>query len=222
MSVLISMLMYWAFNYWLYFKSRYTSNLTIYGLSYLFAYISNIVKLPFGPRISEMKDVMLEYFTYPITMTILLNSIVLIILHSTKLELLKKKADDHVAELTVKNLLAQKQTLTQQLQPHFLFNALSVLKSLITSQQELAIRYISKLSEFLRYAVDSHHNDLVSIESELRFVHNYLDLQKIRFGESFSFQVHETSTLSGQLPVFALQTLVRMSSSTIILRRLIH
>lgn len=208
MSVLVSMFMYWGFNYWLYFKSTYQSNFTIYGLSYFFAYFSNIVKVPFGLQDFEMRNMLADYFIYPITMTILLNSIVLIILHSTKQELLKKKADDHVAELTLKNLLAQKQTLTQQLQPHFLFNALSVLKSLITTQQELAVKYITKLSEFLRYAVDSHQNDLVSLESELQFVHNYLDLQKIRFGNSFDFSVNRGDELIGDVPVLAIQTLI--------------
>ncbi|MEM7658648.1 MAG: histidine kinase, partial [Bacteroidota bacterium] len=114
-----------------------------------------------------------------------------------------------IAELSIQKLKAENQTLAQQLQPHFLFNALSVLKSLIQEDADLAEDYTVKLSDFLRYGVESHQTDLVSLKEEMEFVNNYLSLQKIRFEEAIAFEVQiSDNQLSGQVPIFAVQTLV--------------
>ncbi|WP_106602940.1 histidine kinase [Chitinophaga ginsengisoli] len=69
---------------------------------------------------------------------------------------------------------AQKQVLLQQLQPHFLFNTLSVLKSLIKDNPDEAENYSINLSEFLRYSIQVHKNGLVSVEEELKFTNDYI------------------------------------------------
>ncbi|MEL6847170.1 MAG: histidine kinase, partial [Bacteroidota bacterium] len=109
----------------------------------------------------------------------------------------------------LEKLEAENQVLMRQLQPHFLFNALSILKSLIQENASMAETYTVKLSDFLRYAVESHQAEMVSIADEMAFVENYVALQKIRFEEAFTFEAElPADIMSYRVPVFALQTLV--------------
>ncbi len=209
LSALLSMVMYWLFNSYLFFKSKFKSKWLIYGLSYFFAYASNIVKVTLGIDRKIVRDDVVDYMLFPLITVLALNTIVLIIINSVIQQEARKKADDRANVLALENLKAQKQTLTQQLQPHFLFNALSILKSLIHEDKEVAEKYAVQLSDFLRYSVDSHNSDLVTVESELKFVKDYIQLQKIRFGDSFtsSIQIDE-SVHELKVPVLAIQTLV--------------
>ncbi len=208
-SAFMSMVMYWLFNSYLFFKSKIKSKWLIYGLSYFFAYASNIVKLIFGIDGKIMRDDVIDFIIFPLITVLALNTIILIIINSIIHEQEKIKADKRANDLELQNLKAQKQTLTQQLQPHFLFNALSILKSLIHDDKEIAEKYTVQLSDFLRYSVDSHNSDLVTIESELNFVNDYIQLQKIRFGDSFTYSIDiDESILEQMVPVLAIQTLV--------------
>ena len=209
LSAFTSMVLYWAFNSYLFFRSNITSKWFLYGGSYFFAYFSNVFKLFLGLDINSVRGDVLDYIIYPLITVLALNSIILIIIHSVIQEEEKIKAQERIASLNLVNLKAQKQTLTQQLQPHFLFNALSILKSLIHDNKYLAEKYTVQLSDFLRYSVDSHNNDLVTLEEELKFVKDYIDLQKIRFGEGFTYSLNtEEEVMQYKVPVFAIQTLV--------------
>ncbi len=111
--------------------------------------------------------------------------------------------------LKLQNTEAQKQVLMQQLQPHFLFNALSTLKSLITENPTQAEDYSLKLSDFLRYTVQSQNQELATLANELHFVTDYLNLQKIRFGAAFLSRIEVSELyLQKKIPVLALQVLV--------------
>jgi LytS/YehU family sensor histidine kinase len=83
------------------------------------------------------------------------------------------------------------------------------LKSLIKEDAEVAEDYAVKLSDFLRYSVDSHKTELVRLDQELTFVNNYIELQKVRFEDAFEFSYSiPPAVLSHKIPVFALQTLI--------------
>jgi two-component system, LytTR family, sensor kinase len=80
---------------------------------------------------------------------------------------------------------------------------------LINENTELAENYAVKLSNFLRYSVDSHKAELVSLKEELQFANDYIELQKVRFENSFSFSENiPKEAMSLKIPVFALQTLI--------------
>ena len=131
LSALMSMIMYWSFNTYLFLYSNITSKWILYPLSFFFAYFSNIFKIIFGIDPTQLRGDVVQYMLFPLITVLALNSIILIILNSIIQEEERRKADQRITTLQLKNLKAQKQTLTQQLQPHFLFNALSILKSLI-------------------------------------------------------------------------------------------
>jgi two-component system, LytTR family, sensor kinase len=111
------------------------------------------------------------------------------------------------AELRMKSLQAEHEKLKNQLHPHFLFNSLTALKSLIRKDPGLAESYVVKLSGFLRFSISHNEQNVVPLEEELKFSLSYLEMQKIRFREALSYTVdipgHQLAHSS--LPVFSLQ-----------------
>ena len=75
------------------------------------------------------------------------------------------------------------QTLKMQLHPHFLFNTLQGIAALVEDQPQTAEAMILKLSNLLRTALDRGQSDLIFLEEELKFAREYLDLEKMRFGD---------------------------------------
>lgn len=148
-------------------------------------------------------------FIFEVFISLLPNAIILILCNSIVTEHKRVRAEQELQELKFQNSEAQKQVLTQQLHPHFLFNALGVLKSLIATNQKSAQDYTLRLSHFLQYSIHSHKKSVVTLEKELQFVNDYISLQKVRFGEAFTSQIDIPVEVMGyRIPVFALQTLV--------------
>jgi two-component system, LytTR family, sensor kinase len=108
------------------------------------------------------------------------------------------------------NLQAQHEKLKHQLQPHFLFNSLNALKTLIRRDPEQAESYLIKLSEFLRFSISYNEQNIVPLKEELRFSQYYLEMQKTRFQDSLLYEIDIPATMpeSASLPVFSLQLLL--------------
>src|SRR5579862_6077223 len=80
------------------------------------------------------------------------------------------------------------QALKMQLHPHFLFNTLHGIATLIESDARSAKIMVIKLSNLLRTALDRGKADLIPLEDELKFVREYLDLEKMRFGNRLAIE----------------------------------
>ncbi|HET8838232.1 MAG TPA: 2TM domain-containing protein [Flavobacteriaceae bacterium] len=81
--------------------------------------------------------------------------------------------------------------LKNQLDPHFLFNSLNVLTSLIDENPQAAQKFTSSLSKIYRYVLEQKNKDLVSVEEELEFAETYIGLLKMRFENSILFEIPE-------------------------------
>ncbi|QMU28752.1 sensor histidine kinase [Adhaeribacter radiodurans] len=104
---------------------------------------------------------------------------------------------------------AQLEALKNQINPHFLFNSLNVLHSLIYVDQDKAAQFLSQLSEVYRFLLDSSSKQLVPLKTELELVHAYLYLLKTRFGENVQFQVEVPDAYRQlELPPTAAQMLI--------------
>ncbi len=114
------------------------------------------------------------------------------------------------AQLRMRNMEAKNLQLMQQVQPHFLFNSLTALKSLIGHSPEQAGEYLVRLSGFLRASMSSHAMSVVLVGRELDLCIDYLDMQQIRFGEALRFSVDVPPAVrgGGYVPVFSLQLLI--------------
>lgn len=75
------------------------------------------------------------------------------------------------------------QNLVSQLNPHFLFNSLATLESLIYSDQRLAVKFLSQLTRVYRYVLTTRSTPLVKLIEEVNFISDYADLLQTRFGK---------------------------------------
>jgi LytS/YehU family sensor histidine kinase len=99
--------------------------------------------------------------------------------------------------------------LRQQLQPHFLFNSLNSINSLIGSQPQQARTMIQQLSDFLRGTLKKEEHQWTSVEEELQHLQLYLEIEKLRFGHRLSTEVTNLVTdPDRKLPAMLLQPVV--------------
>jgi hypothetical protein len=86
---------------------------------------------------------------------------------------------------------AQFESLKNQIDPHFLFNSLNVLSSLIEENPENAQKFTTSLSKIYRYVLEQKDKELVSVAEELNFAKTYMNLLKMRFENSITFEIPE-------------------------------
>lgn len=98
---------------------------------------------------------------------------------------------------------AKFETLKNQIDPHFLFNSLNVLSSLIEENPENAQRFTTSLSKIYRYVLEQKDKELVSVEEELAFAKIYMNLLKMRFENSLFYEM-PTSNINPEAKVVPL------------------
>jgi hypothetical protein len=86
---------------------------------------------------------------------------------------------------------AKFESLKNQIDPHFLFNSLNVLSSLIEENPDNAQRFTTSLSKVYRYVLEQKDKELVSVEEELMFAKTYMNLLKMRFENSLFYELPE-------------------------------
>ncbi len=198
---------FWNINIFILSKIKESNSPKRYILSYLCVLCVQTLNIFLAINFNLKPDEINIFF--PLVPAIAINTLILILSNLIILQFQKESAELEVKQLKVNNLEAQKMILLQQLQPHFLFNALSTLKSLISENPTNAEDYTVRLSDFLRYSVQAKNNEVVSLAEELTFTKNYIELQKVRFGDSFICQIEIPELyMVKNIPVYALQTLV--------------
>ena len=100
------------------------------------------------------------------------------------------KANTQLLKVQKENLQSQFEVLKQQVNPHFLFNSLNVLTSLIKIDPDLAESFTERLSKVYRYVLENKEKDLVSLATELEFLNAYLFLLGIRFMNKLVIEIH--------------------------------
>lgn len=105
---------------------------------------------------------------------------------------------------------AQLRMLRYQLNPHFLFNTLNAISTLVMQESgEAANRMLGRLSRFLRYSLEHDPLELVPLSRELQSVQLYLDIEKVRFEDRLQIDVQtDEDSLQGRVPSMLLQPLV--------------
>lgn len=104
---------------------------------------------------------------------------------------------------------ARLQALQMQLNPHFLFNTLHAISSLMHRDVEAADRMLTRLGDLLRYALDSSGEQEVPLRRELQFLQSYLEIEQTRFGERLRVELDvPPETLDLRVPNLILQPLV--------------
>lgn len=107
------------------------------------------------------------------------------------------------------HLEARYELLKQQVNPHFLFNSLNTLKSMVEIGDEHAADFIVKLSDFYRFSLENRQKDGVELAQEITMLDAYFFLLEARFEEGISINISLTERdLHAQVPNFTLQLLV--------------
>lgn len=112
-------------------------------------------------------------------------------------------------KLKTATIAARYEALNNQINPHFLFNNLNTLATLVKTDTNKAELFIQKFSDFYRYSLRSGQSELVTLREEMDFLNNYITLLNIRFGASL--EIHkdiEDDKLNKHLPPSVLQLLL--------------
>ena len=106
-------------------------------------------------------------------------------------------------------MLSKFETLKSQLNPHFMFNSLSALSTLVYEDQDLAVKYINQLSKVFRYVLDAGKQEAVNLKKELDVMDAYIFLQEIRFGKNFVVELNiDESQLDKMVAPLVIQMLL--------------
>lgn len=127
------------------------------------------------------------------------------------IETIRQNENDKT-NLAIANNQMQMALLKSQINPHFLFNTLNSISTLMTVDKIKARQMMSMLSEVIRYALDSNDQPSISLAEEVSFIRNYISIQQVRFGERLLYKEEiEQECLGVDLPPMVLQPLVENS-----------
>ena len=113
------------------------------------------------------------------------------------------------SQLETRLAQAQLRALKSQLQPHFLFNTLHSISTLMLTNVQAADTMLVRLSDLLRMSLENNTVQETTLNREMQFVNGYLEIEKMRFGERLQVQCDvEPDTLDARLPHLLLQPLV--------------
>lgn len=127
-------------------------------------------------------------------MALLITTVIVVFFHALHFykELQKKKVTEQ--KIIAGTASAQFDALKNQLDPHFLFNSLNVLTSLIDENPDSAQKFTTSLSKVYRYVLEQKNKELVNVDEELQFAGTYISLLKMRFEDSIVFEIPEKAS----------------------------
>lgn len=120
----------------------------------------------------------------------------------------KVKMTEH-AQLSRASRQNRLQSLKSQVNPHFLFNSLNALSGLIDEDEAKAETFLDEMSKVYRYMLRNEEGELVTLHTELQFIHSYYYLLKTRYGAGLQLTINAgRDQLDGWLPPLTLQTII--------------
>jgi two-component system sensor histidine kinase AlgZ len=131
-------------------------------------------------------------------------------LEATKQELREREvAAERARQLAIEARLS---SLESRIHPHFLFNTLNSISSLIQEDPAQAEKLVERLAALLRFSLDSNEQRTVPLEKEMKITRDYLEIERVRFGERLRYSIDVPPALAFiETPPLAVQTLVENS-----------
>jgi hypothetical protein len=172
----------------------------------LFVVLFSLRVFYFGQTVSAFfEQQKLDWYLFGFTFTMFMS----VIFHAFYFykELQARKVNEQ--KVIARSATAQFDALKNQLDPHFLFNSLNVLVSLIEENPKAATKFTTSLSKVYRYVLEQRNKELVSVEEELDFARAYVGLLKTRFEDSIEIDIPEKSHIKdAQVVPLSLQLLL--------------
>lgn len=176
----------------------------IASLIILYVYIEWVLGYSFA-KVMESQGVM-TMLSIPIGITVF----VALFQHGQGFLLEWRQAAIDVERLKNENLKSKFETLKTQVNPHFLFNSLNALTSLVYADQSKAVEFIQKLSQVYRYVLDHQNDEVVPLQTEVGFLKSFVYLNTIRFGDNFEVNYVNMNDFNSSetIPPVTLQMLI--------------
>lgn len=177
----------------------------VLGIIIILATVKSLEKVYVLVVGDELKpeDVSLQYFVYIVILIILLFVSRILRYQIMHQEYLVEK--EHLKQQSLNNEL---EALKNQINPHFLFNSLNSLNSLVRDNKQ-ATTFVNKLSFMYRYILQNGSSDMVTVSEELKFLQSYIFLIETRYRDRFKIEINiDNNLLNEKLPALALQLLV--------------
>ncbi len=126
-----------------------------------------------------------------------------------RISVLRREAKIREESFKKKLVQAELKNLKMKFQPHFIFNSLHSISAAAYKNPKIADSMITKLSELLRYSINSAEKDFISVQDELSLAKKYIEIQKLRFGERINYTEEiDPITLNAKIPLFVFQPLL--------------
>ena len=150
-----------------------------------------------------------RHFGYGFYIDLIIASLIVIGAHALLYYDDFRRSELQQSSLKTQLAQAQLRALKMQVHPHFLFNTLHSISSLVLEDPPKANSMIARLGDFLRLTLDHVDHELVTLKEETEFLRAYLDIEQVRFGDRLkvAFEM-EPMTLSAQVPHLILQPIV--------------
>jgi len=120
------------------------------------------------------------------------------LLHFSKSWFLYKESETQLAKAQKEKLEAELDALKNQINPHFLFNSLNSIYSLVLKKSDLAPEALIKLADAMRYIIYESNDEKVSLQKEIDFIRNYLELQKLRMSSKDTLEFRIQGKIKNQ------------------------
>ena len=126
------------------------------------------------------------------------------------LSVIHQKKEEELQQLKIESLESRCTALTNQINPHFFFNSLGGISSLVRKKDDkLTICYIDHLSDIFRYILQSEHKGLVPLEEELEFARSFSEVMEVRYAGKLDVHIDvPDECLKLNIPVLALLPLI--------------
>jgi two-component system LytT family sensor kinase len=183
-------------------------------------YLCNLVGMVIGMELgnlirsvsmgSEINFFQLKYYETASVLVLIVGTLILFYhLQKINAEALLQAKEMEVIKLNQSKTEAELQALQSKINPHFLYNALNSIVSLIHEDPDKAEDMTLKLSKLFRYSINSMQENFCMIKEEIDILNTYLAIEKVRFGNRINFTIDAPVTLENKLvPRFILQPLV--------------
>lgn len=149
----------------------------------------------------------------PIILTfqfIVMGMMTLLLGYTNYLSIIHQEKEEELQQLKIESLQSRCTALTNQINPHFFFNSLGGISSLVRKKDDkLTICYIDHLSDIFRYILQSENKGLVSLEEELEFARSFCEVMEVRYAGKLDVHIDvPADDLSLSIPVLALLPLI--------------
>lgn len=204
---LLHIVAYWEFDRYIVIRLRkkyhaiehYKERLVIQsfiivGTTILFCLVSKYIQLCFSAAMANLNISLFNYLVASLVITFLILTI-----YEARFAFTQWK--NHLVKnekLLKENSQAQLEVLKNQVNPHFFFNSINTLISVIPEDPETAIKFAENLSNVYRYILQMKDKEIVSLEEEFKCIEAYKYLLKIRFDDHLNFQCDDHRDFTGK------------------------